>query len=108
MGDIVSDTDTSKGSTGFMYIKRDIVRLIAALTYHDRRLQDEVRYRREKLLIHGFCTKIAFFFFSKAYDIISIWNRSESLEVLVLFLVSAILMMPIHVRESPFAYHSLA
>ncbi|KAI8575418.1 hypothetical protein K450DRAFT_261923 [Umbelopsis ramanniana AG] len=43
MGDIVSDTDTSKGSMGFMYIKRDIVRLIGALTYHDRRLQDEVR-----------------------------------------------------------------
>ncbi|KAG2185195.1 hypothetical protein INT44_001985 [Umbelopsis vinacea] len=43
MGDIVSDTDTSKGSMGFMYIKRDIVRLIGALTYHDRRIQDEVR-----------------------------------------------------------------
>lgn len=26
-----------------MYIKRDIVRLIAALTYQDRQMQDEVR-----------------------------------------------------------------
>ncbi|KAH8552912.1 spinocerebellar ataxia type 10 protein domain-containing protein [Umbelopsis sp. PMI_123] len=43
MGDIVSDTDTSKGSVGFMYIKRDIVRLTSALAYHDRRMQDEVR-----------------------------------------------------------------
>lgn len=57
---MVSDTDTSKGTVGFMYIKRDIVRLIGALTYQDRQMQDEVRRkisRKWKMLIHRFCTK---------------------------------------------------
>lgn len=56
---MVSDTDTSKGTVGFMYIKRDIVRLIGALTYQDRQMQDEVRKKISriwKMLIHSFCT----------------------------------------------------
>ncbi|KAG2181110.1 hypothetical protein INT43_008692 [Umbelopsis isabellina] len=40
---MVSDTDTSKGTVGFMYIKRDIVRLVGALAYQDRQMQDKVR-----------------------------------------------------------------
>ncbi|KAM3584487.1 Ataxin-10 [Umbelopsis sp. WA50703] len=38
---MVSDTDTSKGTVGFMYIKRDIVRLVGALAYQDRQMQDK-------------------------------------------------------------------
>lgn len=63
---MVSDTDTSKGTVGFMYIKRDIVRLVGALAYQDRQIQDKVR-ASENAIIHSNCYQEGFANFIQKY-----------------------------------------